>query len=172
MSAPGNDFRFFIDVPVSTQWRNIELLRASVQNCLAAVFSDVAGRDALAMVTGELLENAVKYGSWDSGDGVFRLRVWGDANAGHIEVENPVAPGDEGPRRAIELIEWLRGFPTPEEAYQARLLHVAAAPRGTAGGLGLARVAYEGGCRLRAETVGEMFRVVAELPLVREESPA
>lgn len=83
-------FRFLIDVPVSTQWRNIELLRASVQSCLEAVFSDVEGSDAIAMVTGELLENAVKYGHWTQGDGVFRLRVWGDEDTGHIEVENPV----------------------------------------------------------------------------------
>lgn len=167
MSA--TDFRFFIDVPVSTQWRNIELLRASVQNCLAAVFSDVEGSDAIAMVTGELLENAVKYGCWTHGDGVFRLRVWGDAELGHIEVENPVRVDDEGPRRVRELLAWMEGFATPEEAYQARMLQVAAAPRGTAGGLGLARVMYEGGCRLRAEQVGEMFRVAAEMPMQRAE---
>ena len=166
------DFRFFIDVPVSTQWRHIELLRASVQNCLAAVFSDVAGSDAIAMVTGELLENAVKYGRWTNGDGVFRLRVWGDGEVGHIEVENPVGPDDAGPRQVRELLEWMAGFATPQEAYQARLLQVASAPRGTAGGLGLARVAYEGGCRLRVEVLGEMFRVVAEMPMRRDEPAA
>jgi hypothetical protein len=163
------DFRFLIDVPVSTQWRNIELLRASVQSCLAAVFSDVEGSEAIAMVTGELLENAVKYGCWTHGDGVFRLRVWGDAAVGHIEVENPVRPDDEGPRRVQELIAWMAGFPTVGEAYEARMLQVAKGPRGTAGGLGLARVMYEGGCRLRAETVGEMFRVVAEMSMARPE---
>lgn len=166
MSA--TDFRFFIDVPVSTQWGNIELLRASVQNCLAAVFSDVAGRDAIAMVTGELLENAVKYGCWTHGAGVFRLRVWGDEGAGHIQVENPVAPDDPGPKRVQELLAWMNSFETAEEAYQARLLQVAAAPRGTAGGLGLARVMYEGGCRLSAEIMGDMFRVVADMPMPHE----
>lgn len=165
MSA--NDFRFFIDVPVSTQWGNIELLRSSVQNCLAAVFSDVAGRDAIAMVTGELLENAVKYGCWKHGDGVFRLQVWGDEEAGHIQVENPVGADDVGPKRVQELIAWMQTFGTPEEAYHARLLQLAAAPRGSAGGLGLARVVYEGGCRLRAEIVGDMFRVVADMPMQR-----
>jgi hypothetical protein len=161
------DFRFFIDVPVSTRWGNIELLRASVQNCLAAVFSDVEGSDAIAMVTGELLENAVKYGRWTNADAVFRLRVWGDASVGHIEVENPVGADDEGPRRVGELLAWMASFATPEEAYQARMLQVAAAPRGTAGGLGLARVVYEGGCKVRVETAGEMLRVVAEMPMPR-----
>jgi len=160
-------FRFLIDVPVSTQWRNIELLRASVQSCLEAVFSDVEGSDAIAMVTGELLENAVKYGHWTQGDGVFRLRVWGDEDTGHIEVENPVGADDEGPRRVGEMLAWMAGFATPEEAYQARLLEVATAPRGTASGLGLARVVYEGGCRLSAETSDGMFRMKAEMPLTR-----
>jgi hypothetical protein len=161
------EFRFLIDVPVSTQWRNIELLRASVQSCLEAVFSDVEGSDAIAMVTGELLENAVKYGHWTNGTGVFRLRVWGDEETGHIEVENPVGDDDEGPRRVDELLAWMDGFATPEEAYQARMLQVAVAPRGTASGLGLARVVYEGGCRLRAETSEGMFRMLAEVPLHR-----
>jgi len=160
-------FRFLIDVPVSTQWRNIELLRASVQSCLEAVFSDVEGSDAIAMVTGELLENAVKYGHWTQGNGVFRLRVWGDEDTGHIEVENPVGADDQGPRRVGEILEWMEGFATPEEAYQARLLQVASAPRGTASGLGLARVVYEGGCRLSAETSDGMFRMKAEMPLTR-----
>lgn len=166
------DFRFVIDVPVQNRWSNIELLRTSVQSCLEAVFNDVNGRDALAMVTGELLENAVKYGHWADGGGAFRLRVWGDEHSGSVAVENPITPGDEGPARVVALLEWMKGFPSAEEAYEARLLEVAAAPRGSAGGLGLTRIAYEGGCRLRAELLGNVLRMTAELPLPVDPSGA
>ncbi len=156
------DFRFSIDVPVRNQWADIERLRASVQNCLMAVFTDVGGVNALAMVTGELLENAVKYGHWGSDGGVFRLRVSGDRRQAAVTVENPVDDGAEGPARVEATLRWLGRFQDAGAAYQARLLEVAAAPRGTSGGLGLARVAYEGGCRLRAERAPNTLRVTAE----------
>jgi two-component sensor histidine kinase len=157
-----DDFRFSIDVPVRNQWDNVERLRQSVQHCLTSVFTDMDGVDALAMVTGELLENAIKYGCWRDEGGVFRLRLWGDRHGATVAVENPVAD-EEGPARVESTLRFLAGFADSQAAYQARLLEVAAAPRGTSGGLGLVRVAYEGGCRLRADRDGQTLRVTAEL---------
>jgi hypothetical protein len=156
------DFSFSIDVPVKNQWSNIDRLRTSVQSCLEAVFIDIAGCEALAMVTGELLENAIKYGDW-SQESVFRLRVWGDEKSGAISVENPVATGDEGPERVFAAVRFVESFPTAEEAYQAKLLDVARRPERTPGGLGLARVAHEGGCKLEAVLDGKILRVTARL---------
>src|SRR6188472_1509324 len=74
MSKP-DDFGFSIDLTVRNEWKNIDLLRTSVQNCFIAVFADLDGCHAIAMVTGELLENALKYGDWTGGDrAIFRLR--------------------------------------------------------------------------------------------------
>jgi two-component sensor histidine kinase len=128
-----------------------------------AVFTDMGGVDALAMVTGELLENAVKYGCWTSGGGVFRLRLWGDRRGATVAVENPVGDDDEGPARVESALRFLERFADTEAAYRARLLEIAAAPRGSSGGLGLVRVAYEGGCRLRADREGQTLRVTAEM---------
>lgn len=154
-------FRFSIDVPVKNQWSNIDRLRTSVQSCLEAVFVDVDGCDALAMVTGELLENAIKYGDWTQ-DSVFRLRVWGDENSGTVSVENPIAAGDGGPERVFAALRSIESFATAEDAYRAKLLEVAQRAPGSAGGLGLARVAHEGGCKLEAVLDGPILRMTAK----------
>jgi two-component sensor histidine kinase len=163
-------FSFSIDLPIRSEWANVDLLRTSVQNCFTAVFSDIDGCQALAMVTGELLENAIKYGDW-SGDqgGEFRLRVWGEAGRGaaprsaHVCVENPVDAGGSNVRAVLATLEWLKGFASAKDAYRAKLLEIAeAAGNMSASGLGLVRIAYEGNCTLRAEVGGRMLKVTAD----------
>src|SRR4051812_13456414 len=121
------NFNFSIDVPIPSDWANIELLRTSVQNCFTAIFSDIDGRHALAMVTGELIENALKYGDWTGADQQrCRLRVSGDGRFAHVSVENPIRAGDDGADEVIQTLGWIRGFPRPLAAYRAKLLEVAA----------------------------------------------
>jgi hypothetical protein len=159
-----SDFRFSIDLPVTSSWENVDLLRASVQSCFEAVFQNLDGCHAIAMVTGELLENAVKYGAWQAQPGSFRLRVEGTAGRATISVENPADPGDPNVAALLGTIRWLNGFGDAGEAYRARLLQIAAAPRDArASGLGLARVAYEGGCTLTAELADRVVSLAAEL---------
>jgi hypothetical protein len=159
------DFSFSIDVPITDRWENVELLRTSVQACFTAMFRDVDGCNAIAMVTGELLENAIKYGAWapDAG-GAFRLRVEGDDHHAVVSVENPIAADDANLASLLGTVRWLATFTDAGEAYRAKLLEIAAAPADRpSGGLGLVRVAYEGGCRLRADLDGGAVRVAAEL---------
>jgi hypothetical protein len=159
-----NDFRFSIDVPVTNRWENVDLLRTSVQSCFTAVFQNVDGCNAISMVTGELLENAVKYGAWSATSGPFRLRVEGNAGRAVVTVENPCATADDPNVAALlGVVRWLRGYPDAAEAYRARLLEIASSPREHASGLGLVRVAYEGGCTLSAEVTDQLVRVVAVL---------
>jgi hypothetical protein len=147
-----DEFSFAIDLPARNEWSNVEVLRTSVLSCFTAMFRDVERCQALAMITGELLENAVKYGDWARERSHFRLRVWGAEGAAHVQVENPIAPESKHLARLLETISWLKGFPTAEEAYRARLLEIAASTTGGGEGtLGLARVAYEGSCTLAAK---------------------
>lgn len=158
-------FNFSIDLPVRSDWSNVDLLRTSVQNCFTAIFSDVEGCSLLAMVTGELIENAVKYGDWNGSDEQrFHLRVWGKGRSAHVSVENPVSPGSEGAKEVLKTLSWMRGFPSASEAYRAKLLEVVEADRepGTSK-LGLVRIAYEGNCTLTAELSRGILRVQAEL---------
>jgi hypothetical protein len=161
------EFSFTIDLPVRSEWSNVDLLRTSVQNCFTAVFSDIDGCQALAMVTGELLENAIKYGDWSGAEGgEFRLRVWGQGGAGriaHVSVANPVRGDGPHVREVLATLAWLATFPSAKEAYRAKLLEIAASPDDlNASRLGLVRIAYEGNCTLRAEVAGNVLRVTAD----------
>src|SRR6476659_3948449 len=124
--SSSDDFAFSIDLTVRNEWKNIDLLRTSVQNCFAAVFADLDGCHAIAMVTGELLENALKYGSWTATDRtMFRLRVTGSGGDIEIAVQNPLKPDDQNASALKKSIEWINSFPKPEAAYRARLLQIA-----------------------------------------------
>src|SRR5689334_11189480 len=140
------NFNFSIDLPVRSEWANVDLLRTSVQNCFTAIFSDIEGCHALAMVTGELIENAIKYGDWTGPDEQrFRLRVWGEGRSAHVSVENPVQSDDQNAHEVMRTLAWMRGFPSPIDAYRAKLLEIAEAEREPCNSkLGLVRIAYEG----------------------------
>jgi len=156
-------FNFSIDLPVRSEWANVDLLRTSVQNCFVAIFSDIEGCHSLAMVTGELLENAIKYGDWSGQESSFRLKVWGEGRKAHITVENPVRAGDNGAAEVLDILRWIRSFSTANEAYRARLLQIAnetITPGSSK--LGLVRIAYEGDCDLGAEISNGVIRVTAE----------
>lgn len=162
-------FSFSIDLPVRNEWKNVDLVRTSVQNCFAAVFADIDGCNALSMVTGELLENAMKYGLWKADDPsqTFRLQVNGGKELTRVIVENPVNPDAPGLSELFKTLEWIRGFDTPAEAYRARLLEIASAEDDPSKSkLGLVRIAYEGNCSLSAEVEGATLSMVAELRLV------
>jgi hypothetical protein len=158
-------FNFSIDLPVRSEWSNVDLLRTSVQNCFTAIFSDIEGCHSLAMVTGELIENAIKYGDWSgSEEQRFHLRVWGEGRSAHVSVENPVQNGDANAAEVLRTLGWMRSFPSTIEAYRAKLLEIAEVDRDPSSSkLGLVRIAYEGNCSLTAELASGVLRVQAEL---------
>lgn len=160
--------KFAIDLPGANDWDNVELLRGAVQSCISAMFGRREDSEAVSMVVGELLENAVKYGAWGDDARFFRLRVWNEDERVHVSVESPASPHDDSDvRRVIDTISWIASFPSAEEAYAAKLLEVAARPRGQRmSQLGLVRIAYEGSCALRADVHDSSLRVTATLPQV------
>jgi len=159
-------YTFEIDVPVRTEWANVDLLVTSVQNCFCAMFASIDGSHAIATVAGELLENAIKYGEWKAGEQQhLRLQIRGEKTAAIVIVENPC-----GNTESIELlrstIRWIEGFSSAKEAYCAKLVEVAARPaKDTMSGLGLVRIAYEGGCKLEAVVDGRLVSVRATVPI-------
>jgi hypothetical protein len=161
-------FRFSIDLPVRNEWQNIDLIRTSVQNCFTAVFSDLDECRALSMVTGELLENAMKYGHWSRAGAPqhFRLRVQNEGGKLQVIVENPIAPDDPSVERLLGTLRKIESFPSAEAAYRARMLEIASASDELeTSRLGLVRVAYEGGCRLSARIDGGTLTMIAEMSL-------
>ena len=154
--------RFQIEVPVQRNWRNIELLRTSVLNCLATVFHSHDYCQTVSMIASELLENAVKYGEWEDRDrNSFRLRVDGDDGGVQVEVCNPVDPASPELEAVLATVAAIQEHSAPE-VYRQRLATIAAqGPDEQASGLGLVRIAYEGECRLEAQVEGDVLRVRA-----------
>jgi hypothetical protein len=166
MGSPSK-FTFAIDLPVRSEWTNVDVVRNAILNCFRTVFRDVEGCQRIAMVAGELMENAIKYGHWAlTEDRPLRLRLWGTGEKILVSVESPVDPGSPRVKDLFATLEWLGGFASPADAFQARMLAIASAPAGSAGSkLGLARIAYEGNCRLAAEIEGDILRVNSEMQI-------
>jgi hypothetical protein len=161
------DFAFSIDLTVRNEWKNIDLLRTSVQNCFTAAFADLDGCHAIAMVTGELLENALKYGNWSQSDRtMFRLRVTGGTENVEISVQNPLKADDPTGSNLRKAIDWINSFPKPEAAYRARMLQIAQEDtEESPSRLGLVRIAFEGNCRLSMAIDNGVVSVTATLLL-------
>jgi hypothetical protein len=153
-------FKFLIDLPVRNHWENVDLLRTSILNCFTAIFSEIDGVHAFATVAAELLENAIKYGRFQDPAAKLHLRVWGDDGSAFVEVEHPVDRDSDDVHELLRTLEWLKTFPSAEHAYRAKLLEAATATTGVSR-LGLARIAYEGGCELRAVLDGDVLRVTS-----------
>jgi len=157
--------RLVIDLPVRNEWSNVELLRTAVLSCFAAVFNDLDSCRAVATVISELMENAIKYGSWGEPErDSLHLAITGEDRRVLVSVEHPVDPSSAELERLQQTIRWLSNFTRPEEAYRARLSEFAEnAPESGISRLGLARIAYEGNCAINAEVNGRMLRVSAEM---------
>jgi hypothetical protein len=98
----------------------------------------------LEMVAAELLENAVKHGQPDPRG--IELVVEGEVR--FIEVVSSVREADLAPLE--ERVKWLAAQGDPQQAWMRALSEVF--ERGEFG-LGLARIASEGGCRISLRMV-------------------
>ncbi|MDF1561980.1 MAG: hypothetical protein P1V51_02990 [Deltaproteobacteria bacterium] len=142
---------FQIQVPITSSWSHIELLRSSVLNCLATIFSDNEFCHSVGMITSELLENAVKYGDWNSLERAeFQLHVAGDETQVEVTVSNPVREGGSEVEQLFRTVDFIRSQESAESAYRSRLSEVARGQSNGVSRLGLARVAYEGHCEVKA----------------------
>jgi hypothetical protein len=115
---------------------------------------------ALCMVVQELLENAVKYGTFGPGRDSIRLGLTSSGDTLTVEVRTPLSPDPVQLERLDSMVQWIRGFQSPFEAYVERLKEVASRSYANGeSGLGLVRVAYEGQCILDFYT--DDFNVLA-----------
>ncbi len=157
--------RFVIDVPIGEDWDLIEQLRTGILGCLAAAFPAPGLRDLAAMVVGELLENALKYGDWGprpEGPAACRLEVQGGPDLLSVSVAHPVKAGP-GLDRLHQALAALASAPSVEEAYLTRMREVAQRAGPGNSGLGLLRIAHEAGCRLSADVTPEGLLTVTAL---------
>lgn len=149
--APAERLR--AEIPISAEWRAIDILRRTIIPYVSAVFDDPELCSRASTIVAELVENAVKYGHWSGGDpSNFKLAVRGSETHLSVEVTNPVEDGTRSIRDLVALVEWINRFPSPKDAYLTRLVEVANKKFTTGqSGLGLVRLAYEAGCRLEVD---------------------
>ena len=132
---------------LAPDWDRIDLVREAVSLCVEATFASAGFRDALAMTTSELLENAVKYGRSDTPIDLSIEELSGQVMvvvSNHISWPSPHASALQ------EHLDWLHTFDDPKEAYSAALQR--GYSTASIGGLGLVRIAHEGHCTLHCET--------------------
>lgn len=159
------NINFQVEVPIGPRWQSIELLRTSILNCLAAIFHDEEISHQVSVVASELLENAVKYGDWTQPQTPdFQLRVWGDKGEVNVEVCNPTDKENGNIEKLFEMVQWLKSFDSPVDAYSARLRELADNENDIGSRLGLARILYEGNCQLHCSEDNGKVRVRAVVP--------
>jgi hypothetical protein len=131
---------------IEPDWNEIDHVRRQSAAFLRGHGLQIEAIDALSMVTTELTENAVKYGRFEGAARRIGVTVSMGPRAVTVEVTSPVAHADdEAVARLDYMIQWIRGYQDPFEAYLERLKEVSVQHLShTESGLGLVRIAYEG----------------------------
>jgi hypothetical protein len=134
-----------LELVLAHDWERIDQVREAVGRCALAVFADEDVKDALSMVAAELLENAMKYGSPQSD---VRLAMSEQGGEISVVVRNAIDERSPHIRHLRERVEWLHGYSDPAVAYAEALSEIYSQGALADSGLGLVRIAYEGGCRI------------------------
>jgi hypothetical protein len=137
-----------IEIRVPTEWSRIEPVRSAVARCVSAAMRDRDLEVSLAMIASELLENAVKYGRPGS-TVALTLRI--ARGRAVISVENDVEEGSAHVDTLRRHLDWLKGFSRASDAYVAALRRVYGGGKDS-GGLGIARIVYEGSAEIECDT--------------------
>ena len=135
-----------LKIALGPDWDEIDPIREKARLFLADNGLTMSTIDALVMVLGELLENSVKYGIYESSRDRIKLAIDIEDKIITVEVTNPINDRSMEDLHDLDrMIQWVRGHQDPFEAYTERLREVAKKPlRDEASGLGIVRIAYEG----------------------------
>ena len=145
-----------IRLRVPADWSGIEPVREAVGKVLHVVCLDRDVEDAVSMVCAELLDNALRYGRHDGRGISFSLQILEGQLV--VSVSHSVTFGSPDVPRLLDRLAWVTQQDDPEQAFVQALEQVCASGRATTApgdggsGVGLARVAYMGGCRLACDT--------------------
>lgn len=127
------------------EWDNIESIRSQAFDFLKQNSIRPEDTDAVLMVIGELLENAIKYGIFPDNDQIdYSISI--SKREIITEVKNRISSDeDENLKMLDKTIQWIRGYQNPFQAYIEKLKEVSVRPMDDgASGIGLTRIAYEG----------------------------
>jgi len=141
MEEPGNDY---VELRFGPRWTYISCVRKFLAGFFLIGLSDKEQAERISTAASELLENAVKYSSEENS--YLRVAISRGRNEVHVLVENPADPEQINVlRREFALVTAAE----PEAVYLKRMEEAARA--GKQSRLGLIRIRYEAGARLRLE---------------------
>ncbi len=131
---------------IKPDWENLDRVRETTGNFLKLNHLDSDTMDAVMMNISELTENAIKYGRFDEQESEIGTKVTITNNDIIVEVSCPLKENDTyNPARLDKIVQWIRGYQNPFEAYIEKLKEVAVQPQDDSeSGLGVVRIAYEG----------------------------
>lgn len=133
-----------LDLRINPEWEAVKAAWDPCRDVLARAGLTDDETYQLAMVARELLENAVKFGSFAEGERI-QLSIRAGAEDVVVEVKSHVGVGEANLLQFDRTIQWIRGFQNPFEAFVERMKTVSAQPYSEEEtGLGLTRIAYEG----------------------------
>lgn len=135
-----------LSMQISPKWQEVSHVRRRTAAFLGELRLPREVVDAVSMVACELTENATKYGDFEDAQANIDVRVACSKDEVTVEVTNPVPRVDDGNLGDLDrMVQWIRGFQDPFEAYVERLKDLSAQSLEDAQSrLGLVRIAYEG----------------------------
>ena len=134
-----------LDVELQPDWRNVTRASEAAALLVLGTYGDSDLYDAIAMISAELLENALKYADPQK---LIRMTIADDPGSIVVAVTNAVVHPDEVQRLASRL-DWLRQQPDPATAWaEALMLATTSQQSADRPGLGILRIAYEGGSNI------------------------
>lgn len=135
-----------MNLKIAPEWENLEQVRVKTEEFLKDKNLSRDITDSIIMNISELMENAVKYGRFDDKTKDITASVTVTENDIIVEVKSPVRDEDDFHfKRLDRIIQWIRGYQNPFEAYIEKLKEVAIQPMSESeSGIGIIRIAYEG----------------------------
>ncbi len=135
-----------IYLTIEPEWNKIREVRIETENFLRMqnLREDVIS--AIIMNICELLENAVKYGSFSSSTYGITASISVSERNIVVEVKSPVKDRNDVHFKKLDrIVQWIRGYKNPSEAYVDKIREIAKqSAADSLSGLGMVRIAYEG----------------------------
>lgn len=131
---------------VNPKWKEVEKARTKCSYFLKKHGLSKDMNDMFSMVVSELIENGIKYGYFKLTDDNVIVNITIEDKIMTAIVINPIEEeAFEHLEKMDKMIQWIRGYQDPFEAYVERVKEVSKKHlNDKESGLGLVRIAYEG----------------------------
>lgn len=133
-------------IDLTPEWDKLEEIRLEASRFLEQHGLTESVNQSMVMVLSELLENSIKYGSFSEGSDKVSVSLEVGRDQITVEVTNPISDSALPDLDSLDrMIQWVRGFQDPFEAYVKRLREISKKPLDDReSGLGIVRIIYEG----------------------------